>query len=51
MGLFDRFKNQDKGQEFFVIAGLGNPGREMQKQNIMLVFVSLIDWRRNIILM
>ena len=28
MGLFDRFKNQDKGQEFFVIAGLGNPGRE-----------------------
>ena len=28
MGLFDRFKNQEKGQEFFVIAGLGNPGRE-----------------------
>lgn len=29
MGLFDRFKNQEsKGQEFFCIVGLGNPGRE-----------------------
>lgn len=28
MGLFDRFKNQNQGQEFFVVAGLGNPGRQ-----------------------
>lgn len=29
MGLFDRFKNQEtKGQEFYCIVGLGNPGRE-----------------------
>ncbi len=28
MGLFDRFKKQEKGQEFFVVAGLGNPGRQ-----------------------
>ncbi|WP_304507107.1 aminoacyl-tRNA hydrolase [Anaerotignum sp.] len=26
MGLFDKFKKNDKGQDFFVIAGLGNPG-------------------------
>lgn len=28
MGIFDRFKKQEKGQEFFVVAGLGNPGRQ-----------------------
>ena len=29
MGLFDRFRNQEsKGQEFYCIVGLGNPGRE-----------------------
>ena len=29
MGLFDRFKNQEaRGQEFYCIVGLGNPGRE-----------------------
>lgn len=32
MGLFDRFKNQDsRGQEFFCIVGLGNPGRQYEE--------------------
>ncbi len=32
MGLFDRFKNQEsKGQEFFCIVGLGNPGRQYEE--------------------
>ena len=31
MGLFDRFKNQEaKGQEFYCIVGLGNPGRQYE---------------------
>ena len=32
MGLFDRFKNQEsKGQEFYCIVGLGNPGRQYEE--------------------
>ena len=32
MGPFDRFKNQEsKGQEFFCIVGLGNPGRQYEE--------------------
>lgn len=32
MGLFDRFKKQEsKGQEFFCIVGLGNPGRQYEE--------------------
>ncbi len=32
MGLFDRFKHQDiKGQEFYCIVGLGNPGRQYEE--------------------
>lgn len=32
MGLFDRIKNQEsKGQEFFCIVGLGNPGRQYEE--------------------
>ena len=50
MGLFDRFKNQEsKGQEFYCIVGLGNPGRHMKKRSTMLVSKSLTDWQRNMI--
>ena len=32
MGLFDRFGNQEsKGQEFYCIVGLGNPGRQYEE--------------------
>ncbi len=31
MGLFDKFKKNDKGQDFFVIAGLGNPGPKYEE--------------------
>ncbi len=31
MGLFERFKNQERGQEFFAIVGLGNPGRQYEE--------------------
>lgn len=32
MGLFDRFRNQEsRGQEFFCIVGLGNPGRQYEE--------------------
>lgn len=31
MGLFDKFKNQERGQEFFAIVGLGNPGRQYEE--------------------
>ena len=32
MGLFDRFRNQEtKGQEFYCIVGLGNPGRQYEE--------------------
>ena len=32
MGLFDRLKSQDmKGQEFYCIVGLGNPGRQYEE--------------------
>lgn len=32
MGLFDRFKNQEfKGQEFYCVVGLGNPGRQYEE--------------------
>ena len=32
MGLFDRFRNQgSKGQEFYCIVGLGNPGRQYEE--------------------
>ena len=32
MGLFDRFRNQEtKGQEFYCIVGLGNPGKEYER--------------------
>lgn len=36
MGLFDKMKNNEKGQDFFVIAGLGNPGPKYEgsKHNI-----------------
>ena len=32
MGLFDRFKQQEtKGQEFYCVVGLGNPGRQYEE--------------------
>ena len=32
MGLFDRFRNQEsKGQDFYCIVGLGNPGRQYEE--------------------
>ena len=32
MGLFDRFRNQEtKGQEFYCVVGLGNPGRQYEE--------------------
>ncbi|WP_352399500.1 aminoacyl-tRNA hydrolase [Anaerotignum sp.] len=50
MGLFDKFKGNDKGQEFFVIAGLGNPGPKYEgtKHNIGFDVVDRLGKKYNI---
>lgn len=50
MGLFDKFKNQDKNTEFFVIAGLGNPGREYAetKHNVGFLVIDRLAEKYNI---
>ncbi|MBM6828652.1 aminoacyl-tRNA hydrolase [Anaerotignum lactatifermentans] len=50
MGLFDKFKNQDQRQEFFVVAGLGNPGREYAetKHNVGFMVIDRLAEKYNI---
>lgn len=50
MGLFDKFKNNEKGQDFFVIAGLGNPGSKYEgtKHNIGFDVVERLAKKYNI---
>jgi len=50
MGLFDRFKKEDSGQEWFVIVGLGNPGREyaQTKHNIGFAVIERLAEKYNI---
>lgn len=50
MGLFDKFKKNDKGQDFFVIAGLGNPGAKYEgtKHNVGFHVVDRLGKKYNI---
>ena len=50
MGLFDKFKNQEQRQEFFVVAGLGNPGREYAetKHNVGFMVIDRLAEKYNI---
>ena len=50
MGLFDKFKKNDIGQEFFVIVGLGNPGPNYEgtKHNIGFDVVDRLGKKYNI---
>lgn len=50
MGLFDKFKDNDKGQDFFVVAGLGNPGPKYEgtKHNIGFDVVERLGKKYNI---
>lgn len=50
MGLFDKFKSNDKGQDFFVIAGLGNPGPKYEgtKHNVGFDVVDRLGKKYNI---
>ncbi len=50
MGLFNKFKDMDRGQEFFVIAGLGNPGPKYEgtKHNIGFDVVDRLGTKYNI---
>ena len=50
MGLFEKFKKNDKGQEFFVIAGLGNPGPKYEetKHNVGFHVVDRLGEKYNI---
>lgn len=50
MGLFDRFKNNDNRQDFFVIVGLGNPGPKYvgTKHNIGFDVVDRLGEKYNI---
>lgn len=50
MALFDKFKSNDKGQEFFVIAGLGNPGPKYEgtKHNVGFDVVDRLGKKYNI---
>lgn len=50
MGLFEKFKKNDKGQDFFVIAGLGNPGPKYEetKHNVGFHVVDRLGEKYNI---
>lgn len=50
MGLFDKIKKNDKGQDFFVIAGLGNPGPKYEgtKHNVGFDVVERLGRKYNI---
>ncbi|MDD4843929.1 MAG: aminoacyl-tRNA hydrolase [Anaerotignum sp.] len=50
MGLFNKFKNSEKGQDFFVIAGLGNPGPKYEgtKHNVGFDVVERLGRKYNI---
>ena len=50
MGLFNKFKNSDKGQDFFVIAGLGNPGPKYEgtKHNVGFDVIDRLSKKYNI---
>ncbi len=50
MGLFEKFKKNDKGQDFFVVVGLGNPGPKYQgtKHNVGFDVVDQLGKKYNI---
>lgn len=50
MGIFEKFRNTEKGQDFFVIAGLGNPGSKYEgtKHNIGFDVVERLAKKYNI---